>query len=182
MSQQRCAAISRARVCRRCGPSAPTIRVWRVRSFETAMLDYLDRRNNEPKPFVWTAEADLILGKVQRLSKRSIVPSRMAQRRKEAAARPGASNTGLTSPRWLPWSVPGLRRSRRQRSASIGSPPPEGGRSPLRNGAGGPNRRPRLEHPRRSPRSGAFSCWERSDRRGTQEAMGDEASGSCEDR
>ena len=39
-----------------------------VRSLEKAMLDYLDRRNNEPKPFVWTADADLILGKVKPLS------------------------------------------------------------------------------------------------------------------
>ena len=32
--------------------------------------NYLDRRNRDPKPFVWTADADLILGKVARLSKR----------------------------------------------------------------------------------------------------------------
>jgi hypothetical protein len=30
----------------------------------------LDQRNKDPKPFVWTADADLILGKVERLSKR----------------------------------------------------------------------------------------------------------------
>jgi transposase len=41
-----------------------------VRALEKAMLDYLDQRNKDPKPFVWTADADLILGKVQRLSKR----------------------------------------------------------------------------------------------------------------
>ena len=41
-----------------------------VRSLERAMLDYLDQRNKDPKPFVWTADADLILGKVARLSKR----------------------------------------------------------------------------------------------------------------
>lgn len=41
-----------------------------VRALEKAMLDYLDQRNKDPKPFVWTAEADLILGKVERLSKR----------------------------------------------------------------------------------------------------------------
>jgi hypothetical protein len=29
------------------------------------MLDYLDHRNEEPKPFVWTGDADLILGKVR---------------------------------------------------------------------------------------------------------------------
>jgi hypothetical protein len=27
------------------------------------MLDYLDRRNENPKPFIWTADADLILGR-----------------------------------------------------------------------------------------------------------------------
>src|ERR1700692_2575082 len=41
-----------------------------VRALEKAMLDYLDRRNRDPKPFVWTADADLILGKVATLSKR----------------------------------------------------------------------------------------------------------------
>jgi transposase len=41
-----------------------------VLKLEKAMLDYLDERNKNPKPFVWTADADLILGKVQRLSKR----------------------------------------------------------------------------------------------------------------
>lgn len=41
-----------------------------VRALEKAMLDYLDQRNRNPKPFVWTADADLILGKVQRLCKR----------------------------------------------------------------------------------------------------------------
>ena len=41
-----------------------------VRVLEKAMLDYLDQRNENPKPFVWTADADLILGKVERLCKR----------------------------------------------------------------------------------------------------------------
>src|SRR5271163_2391223 len=41
-----------------------------VHTLEKAMLDYLDNRNQEPKPCIWTASADLILGKVQRLSKR----------------------------------------------------------------------------------------------------------------
>jgi hypothetical protein len=41
-----------------------------IRSLEKARLDYLDQRNKDPKPFVWTADADLILGKVARLSKR----------------------------------------------------------------------------------------------------------------
>lgn len=41
-----------------------------VATLEKAMLDYLDRRNEDPKPFVWTADADLILGKVARLCKR----------------------------------------------------------------------------------------------------------------
>ena len=42
----------------------------RIRSLEKAMLDYLDQRNENPKPFVWTADADLILDKVERLCKR----------------------------------------------------------------------------------------------------------------
>ncbi len=41
-----------------------------VRALEKAMLDYLDERNKAPKPFVWKADADLILGKVEHLSKR----------------------------------------------------------------------------------------------------------------
>jgi transposase len=41
-----------------------------VRALEKAMLEYLDRRNRAPKPFTWTADADLILGKVERLCKR----------------------------------------------------------------------------------------------------------------
>jgi transposase len=41
-----------------------------VRSLEQAMLNYLADRNKSPKPFVWTAGADLILGKVQRLCER----------------------------------------------------------------------------------------------------------------
>jgi transposase len=41
-----------------------------VRSLEKSMLDYLDNRNRDPKPFIWTASADLILGKVERLCKR----------------------------------------------------------------------------------------------------------------
>ena len=41
-----------------------------VRALETAILDYLDQRNRNPKPFVWTAAADLILGKVQRVCQR----------------------------------------------------------------------------------------------------------------
>lgn len=41
-----------------------------VQALEEAMLDYLDQRNRNPKPFVWTADADLILGKVQRVCKR----------------------------------------------------------------------------------------------------------------
>ena len=41
-----------------------------VRELETAMLAYLDQRNKNPKPFTWTADADLILGKVARVCKR----------------------------------------------------------------------------------------------------------------
>jgi transposase len=38
-----------------------------VRALEQAMLGYLDARNEDPKPFVWTASADMILGKVERI-------------------------------------------------------------------------------------------------------------------
>jgi transposase len=41
-----------------------------VRQLEVAMLNYLQQRNLNPKPFVWTADADLILGKVGRLCER----------------------------------------------------------------------------------------------------------------
>ncbi|HET7892662.1 MAG TPA: IS630 family transposase [Candidatus Sulfotelmatobacter sp.] len=41
-----------------------------VAQLEKAMLAYLEHRNRAPKPFVWTADADLILGKVERLCKR----------------------------------------------------------------------------------------------------------------
>ena len=33
------------------------------------MLDYLDQHNKFPSHFVWTADADLMRGKVERLSK-----------------------------------------------------------------------------------------------------------------
>jgi transposase len=41
-----------------------------VAQLEKAMLAYLDKRNQKPKPFVWTAPADLILRKVERLCQR----------------------------------------------------------------------------------------------------------------
>ncbi|HEY7617413.1 MAG TPA: IS630 family transposase [Terriglobales bacterium] len=41
-----------------------------VRSLERAIQEYLEQYNKAPKPFVWTADADLILGKVQRLCER----------------------------------------------------------------------------------------------------------------
>ena len=41
-----------------------------VTQLEKAMLVYLEQRNRDPRPFVWTADADLILGKVERLCKR----------------------------------------------------------------------------------------------------------------
>lgn len=41
-----------------------------VPSLEKAIREYLDHNNENPKPFVWTASADLILGKVQRLCER----------------------------------------------------------------------------------------------------------------
>jgi transposase len=41
-----------------------------VRGLEAAIEDYLDHHNENAKPFVWTADADLILGKIQRLCER----------------------------------------------------------------------------------------------------------------
>lgn len=41
-----------------------------VQSLEKAIRDYLQLNNQDPKPFVWTADADLILGKVQKLCER----------------------------------------------------------------------------------------------------------------
>jgi transposase len=41
-----------------------------VARLEKALLAYLDRCNDDPKPLVWTASAELILGNVDRLCKR----------------------------------------------------------------------------------------------------------------
>lgn len=41
-----------------------------VPSLEKAIQEYLAYNNEHPKPFVWTADADLILGKIQRLCER----------------------------------------------------------------------------------------------------------------
>jgi transposase len=41
-----------------------------VRGLEKAIREYLDNNNQNPKPFTWTADADLILGKIRRLCER----------------------------------------------------------------------------------------------------------------
>jgi transposase len=41
-----------------------------IPQLERALMEYLHHRNKDPTPFVWTASADLILGKVERLCKR----------------------------------------------------------------------------------------------------------------
>jgi transposase len=41
-----------------------------VAALEKAIQEYLNCNNEYPKPFVWTANADLILGKIQRLCER----------------------------------------------------------------------------------------------------------------
>jgi transposase len=41
-----------------------------VRSLEKAIQEYVDHHNQNPKPFVWTADADLILGKIDRFCQR----------------------------------------------------------------------------------------------------------------
>ena len=38
-----------------------------VAELERAIMDYLEHHNQDPKPFIWTASAELILSKVQRL-------------------------------------------------------------------------------------------------------------------
>ena len=38
---------------------------------DQAILAYLNQRNRDPKPFVWTSAADLILSKVERICKRN---------------------------------------------------------------------------------------------------------------
>jgi len=42
-----------------------------VAELEKAIADYITHHNRDPKPFVWTASADLILSKVARICKRS---------------------------------------------------------------------------------------------------------------
>jgi transposase len=41
-----------------------------VADLEKAIIEYVESNNKNPKPFVWTATADMILGKVQSLCKR----------------------------------------------------------------------------------------------------------------
>jgi transposase len=41
-----------------------------VRELERAILDYIEVNNQNPKPFVWKASADLILGKVENICSR----------------------------------------------------------------------------------------------------------------
>jgi transposase len=41
-----------------------------IKSLEKAIREYLDHNNHNPKPFIWTAGPDLILGKIQRLCER----------------------------------------------------------------------------------------------------------------
>ncbi len=38
-----------------------------TRSLERAIVDYLELHNENPKPFIWTATAEDIFGKIQRL-------------------------------------------------------------------------------------------------------------------
>jgi transposase len=56
-----------------------------VRSLVQAIEDYLEHSNKAPKPFVWTADADLILGKVQRLCERISNSQGLRQRTSKSA-------------------------------------------------------------------------------------------------
>src|SRR5262249_19669685 len=42
-----------------------------VAKLEAAIQEYLDARNEDPKPFVWTADADLILDRIRRFCLRT---------------------------------------------------------------------------------------------------------------
>jgi transposase len=41
-----------------------------VPALRRAIIDYINETNRDPKPFAWPADADLILGKVQRVCER----------------------------------------------------------------------------------------------------------------
>jgi transposase len=41
-----------------------------VQELEQAIREYLDQHNQNPKPFVWTASAELILSRVKRVCER----------------------------------------------------------------------------------------------------------------
>ena len=41
-----------------------------IHALKKAIMEYVDVRNEDPQPFVWTANADLILGRVQRYCER----------------------------------------------------------------------------------------------------------------
>jgi transposase len=60
-----------------------------VASLEKAIREYLQYNNEQPKPFVWTADADLILGKIQRLCER------ISNSPKTSATAPGTSSKNL---------------------------------------------------------------------------------------
>jgi hypothetical protein len=86
------------------------------------MLAYLDQRNKDSKPFVWTADANLILGKVARLSKRS---SDSGQDTSAALLRPAVpilpmASTAACSQRICQW-----RRRTDTRKPKVLSGPPE---------------------------------------------------------
>jgi transposase len=42
-----------------------------VGALEQAIKEYLDDHNRNPRPFVWTADADLILGRVKAICQRT---------------------------------------------------------------------------------------------------------------
>ena len=42
-----------------------------VAALESAIRDYLEHHNAAPKPFVWTADADLILNRVKKVCERT---------------------------------------------------------------------------------------------------------------
>jgi hypothetical protein len=50
-----------------------------VRELESAILEFIDVHNEQPKPFVWTKNADAILNSIARFASLPVLWLRMAQ-------------------------------------------------------------------------------------------------------
>ena len=50
-----------------------------MRELESAILEFIDVHNEQPKPFVWTKNADAILNSIARFASLPVLWLRMAQ-------------------------------------------------------------------------------------------------------